>query len=323
LKIDSLDEFVGPGNQQLSRRYFEIIQKEEYMVGVRSTGMPFYLYIFSGGVYLVDKKFYFYGLETEGFYDFFTRNAVTILEGEIVRHRKPHPDLQASHTYFHIIDAIVVNGEYCAMEPFHLRVDRIIKVLSTDKQSKTVFRLIRKKFFSKTELETLFSHHIDDLKNTGRFYKDERRYYRVKSLVFRAKNSTYPLTIPAENFEWKFQDSIYFSAKNLPQTHPPLRLWSLSVATDVGESEFKQLSFPADDEKRLEKDLKDILNPKEHTHNHSAIIECSYNRREAIWRYVSYEPTKKKPSKARDAMEMMVIMSENITKEELIQKFNQ
>jgi len=95
-------------------------------------------------------------------------------------------------------------------------------------------------------------------------------------------------------------------------------MWNLSVTTDFGESEFKQITMSDHEIKTIEKIR------QENKLQLPVVLEFGYSassmnkdRNYRTWKYVSFDPTKKKASKARDAMETMIAMAENIKLEEI------
>jgi len=267
------------------------------------------LFVCEEGVFLVDKKFSFFCLQCSGFDVLSTKKGeTTLLEGELVRDKK------TTRVIFYISDAVQINGEYCAFLTFKERLDLILNLLNLNKTRGDPFELNKKRFYTKAQFSDMIKAHIEKNQN-GQYYKDEKRYHRVLSLIFKP-NEPFPLLSSKKVFERKFLNSICFGAKkhHSPQNNNSQQghLWSLFVSTEYGESEFRQIHFPASDEARLIKEVTQFQpsgNP---------IIECVYESFRAEWRYSRLMTTKHKPSKARVAMEMMIVMAENICMDEII-----
>eukprot|EP01124_Arcella_intermedia_P034852 TRINITY_DN8711_c1_g1_i1.p1 TRINITY_DN8711_c1_g1~~TRINITY_DN8711_c1_g1_i1.p1 ORF type:complete len:327 (+),score=92.12 TRINITY_DN8711_c1_g1_i1:287-1267(+) len=304
---------MGSISTIFSRKHFPVVQGAEYLICAVSDGMKFMFFVCEEGVFLVDKKFNFFELECSGM-EMFSREKgrSSLLEGELVNDKKTHK------VVFYFSDAIQINGEYCAHANFTERLNLILsKIISCQKTKTTPFELNKKRFYSKADIGKLIKSNIV-YKNATWWYQDEKRCYSIQSILFKP-NEPFPLLSTKQIFEKRLVMTAHFWIRNR-ENH-----YALSVLSDFGETEFKEVAFNNKEITHIENYLSKRKNEEKKEKAAQGgvqgatvpVITCKYAPQLGEWSFVEF-PKKMRPSKARSVLELLLAVAENVKEDELM-----
>eukprot|EP01125_Pyxidicula_operculata_P000925 TRINITY_DN1080_c1_g1_i2.p1 TRINITY_DN1080_c1_g1~~TRINITY_DN1080_c1_g1_i2.p1 ORF type:complete len:358 (+),score=86.22 TRINITY_DN1080_c1_g1_i2:1130-2203(+) len=294
----------------LSRRHVPMIQSKPYYVSEKTDGVRYMMLICSLGVYLVDRKFSFYKVNFPQLTTVFSvDDKLTLLDGELIR------NVTTNKINYLLFDVVMVNGEHCGNEKFSKRMniigEHVIRpyrdMESTSNPSEFPYIILAKRFHDKKKFTYLLTC-IKSEPDKTRYYRDDKRHHKMDGFIF-TPDEPYALKTTHTLFKWKYSDkqTIDFRARRNSETG----VYTLSIQVHGGESDCFQVNFRGSDQARLAADW------EKHKIKDDAIVECLYDKWSGEWRYYGLRPDKKAPNFIRIAMETMMSLSEDVTKEEL------
>lgn len=324
-------KFPGAQPAELSRSEFERLRSEKYWVAEKSDGVRGMLLSTEQGMYLVDRRFDFYAINSQP--RFFLPDArntdrpqhQTLLDGEMTY------NFHYNKYCFMVFDVIAISGE-SKMEnalPKRLEVIRDEVVLPFRKKydsnlASAPFIFLGKEFFPFERIAYILqriSYFPPDPAAGETFpryvYQSEKRYNDNDGLIFTPENQPFKAVGLNGIFKWKWPNlqTVDFLLRVEERTNKFGNISKDFVLYLQGNGglliKFQKAKFPNDIRKRIwrileERDSKEV------------IVELAFDPKLGEWKYYKARTDKTDPNYVVIAMLTLQSAAENITKEELI-----
>eukprot|EP01126_Amoeba_proteus_P006073 TRINITY_DN12108_c0_g1_i2.p1 TRINITY_DN12108_c0_g1~~TRINITY_DN12108_c0_g1_i2.p1 ORF type:complete len:689 (-),score=112.73 TRINITY_DN12108_c0_g1_i2:335-2401(-) len=316
---DVMRDFPGSMPVTFSRRHFKTVQSTDYMVSEKSDGLRFLLLGCPKGFFFIDRKYSFYQIGgCEKLTDLLYPTAVSLLDGELVRH------LEKDEPMFLIFDTIMINdvfyGSHPLLQRLHAFKEGITRKFVEGKMYEEMpFNIAAKNFQNKDSLCNVL-HCIKECKTSQgefyRYYKDSGRgiYHKTDGLILTPTHDPYSMRTVQNLFKWKYLDLQSIDFRVVRSSDKPSD-FQMYTGIPGGETECFKTSFMDEDVEKINHDW-----VKNKIKSNQAIMECTYDSMNGVWRYHCLRPDKNTPNFIRVAFDTLLVIAEGVSKDELCER---
>jgi len=336
--INKVKYFPGPNPVSIFRKDLKVIKDSEYLITEKTDGQR-YLLLFvnienKNMCILLDRKFNAYLMDPQAPPELYTGNG-TCFDGELVDFNNESMNSKKTNA-FYIFDCISICGMNVRTQKFSQRIHHVNHLLKSVPLQCSLFKMCLKTFWHKSQISELFQS------------IETREFYKTDGLIFMPENTKIKSSRQHDLFKWKptEENTIDFHIKRTPNTIDEFTFYIYCVEskklepvqTVIIKDPFKlqiiQMGVHEDIFKNVLKDsqgnstnlLKMFKVPKVPNVpkiNHSLFIfECKYDPVSQLWDIIKFRNDKHHPNDSITYRNTVVNIQENITKEELINYFN-
>jgi len=318
--------FPGSEAVNLSKRDFEFLKRTNYWDCEKSDGIRALVMILSDGMYLCDRKFSWYFVE----------------KGKLFIPSQNNPkenqnltifDCEVTYNYHYekyclmIFDILYIEGkktmDFTLTKRLAVIRDKIIVPFreiypSQEMQSSLPFILLGKEYLKIQQIKDIFSliKEFKDINEPSGFrylYQNKIRYNDNDGLIFTSDEKCYKpkRCISLKRWKWPIFNTVDFLVK--VSNFDGEDKCTLFFQNHERLEEYREVAF---EKNNLEKLLVDLNGATQ------AIIECSFNATIGEWIYHRIRNDKSYPNNFSSLMQIMEIISENLSKEDIIRVFS-
>jgi len=334
------NKFPGSESVNLSKRDFDFLRRTKYWVCEKSDGIRALVMVLSDGMYICDRKSNWFFLESEKLF--------------LPSSKKPSEnqhltifDCEVTYNYHFqkyclmIFDILYIEGKRVMdlklSDRLHIIRDKIIApfrhTYSEQKQLLLPFVLLGKEYLEIHKINDVLSK-IKEYKDPNEpsgyryLYENGKRFNDNDGLIFTSDDKCYKPNrcISLKRWKWPVFNTVDFLAKVSTEENQeedttnegdllikePKPKFTLYYQYYDSTIKYREVYFEKQNSEKLINDLNGAT---------EAIIECRYDSEIGEWAYHKIRYDKSYPNNFSSILQVMEIIFENISKEEIIEKF--